>query len=158
MDRIHVFTDGACKNNGGDNSVAGYGVYWPNHEYADICQRIQESRLTNNRAELMAVDAAFAVCVSTNASLPIVVYTDSKLIVNTFGSSTKQGWVSKWSSVGWKKSNGDQVLNVDLIQSIYDKSTKLKYEFVHVRAHTRNNDYLSKGNREADRLANVACR
>ena len=36
MNKLIVFTDGSCINNGKSSCKAGYGVYFPNKEFKDV--------------------------------------------------------------------------------------------------------------------------
>ncbi len=49
---IYIYTDGACKNNGKKNAIAGIGVYIK--DICDISERIK-GKQTNQRAELYAI-------------------------------------------------------------------------------------------------------
>ena len=81
----------------------------------------------------------------------IVIYTDSEYVVKcctSFG--------VKCEKDNWTKKKGE-IPNVELVKEVY--SLYKQYENVQVewiRAHTNDNDELSKGNEGADRLANMS--
>ena len=79
----------------------------------------------------------------------IKIYTDSEYSINCL---TK--WISGWVSKGWKTAAGGDVLHKDLIQATSALLPKFKsHRFIHVRAHTGNEDDLSKNNDVVDRMA-----
>ena len=88
----------------------------------------------------------------------IHIYTDSNYLINTY---TK--WVITWEKNGWKKANGKDVENVELIQDIYSKlnSSGLVVIFKKVKAHQPEPDKSSDswqhwyGNDRADKLAKL---
>jgi ribonuclease HI len=55
MNKLIIFTDGACINNGKQNAKAGYGIHFPNNELNDISEHFINSPITNQRAELYAI-------------------------------------------------------------------------------------------------------
>jgi hypothetical protein len=79
----------------------------------------------------------------------VVIYTDSEYSINCLTT-----WFPGWVSRGWKTSAGGDVLHRDLIQDASARLAKFKsHRFVHVRAHTGNEDDLSKNNDVVDRMA-----
>jgi ribonuclease HI len=79
----------------------------------------------------------------------IKIYTDSEYSINCL---TK--WISGWVARGWKTAAGGDVLHRDLIQATSTLLSKFKsHRFIHVRAHTGNEDDLSKNNDVVDRMA-----
>lgn len=104
-----IFTDGGCSGNPGPG---GWGaVYVRNNQI--VCQRFgREAHTTNNRMELMALDAAYEMIV---ADEEVTIWSDSQLCVNTLNQ-----WARKWEANGWRKKGG-AIKNLDLIQPLYAK-------------------------------------
>lgn len=148
---MRVFTDGACSNNGRPTSKAGYAVWFPDHKEFSESARIPENQSqTNQRAELMAIYRAVIILDEKGYhDSDIVIYTDSEYSINCL---TK--WLTGWVSRNWKTSAGGDVLHKDLIQDTSGRLAKFKsHRFVHVRAHTGNEDDLSKNNDIVDKMA-----
>ena len=152
-ERLIVFTDGACSNNGSSRARAGYAVVWPYDRRLDTSKRLQGGEQTNNRAEFSALIEAqrIADTIDPGQQKPLYVYTDSELLINSI---TK--WLPGWKRNNWKKSDKKPVLNQDLLREI-DKNPR-PLVFKHVRAHTGRKDWESLHNHEADRLARDALR
>lgn len=148
---MRVFTDGACSHNGRPDAKAGYAVWFPDATELSESARVPASEAqTNQRAELSAIHRAIVILDSKGFhDEDIKIYTDSEYSINCL---TK--WISGWVSRGWKTAAGSDVLHKDLIQATSALLTKFKsHRFVHVRAHTGNEDDLSKQNDVVDRMA-----
>jgi len=74
-------------------------------------------------------------------------YSDSKYVVDAI----EKGWLSSWKKNGWKKSNKDKVLNVDLWIRLEEQLEKHNVRFIWVKGHADN-----KENERCDALARVA--
>lgn len=98
--KVNVYTDGACSGNPGRG---GYGIImeWVGKPY--IKEFSEGFRLTtNNRMELMAVIVALEQLKKEGIS--VVVYSDSKYVVD----SVEKKWVFNWVKKGFKdKKNPD---------------------------------------------------
>lgn len=148
---MRVFTDGACSHNGRPGAKAGYAVWFPDAKDLSESARVPESEAqTNQRAELSAIHRAVVILDANGYhGEDIKIYTDSEYSINCL---TK--WISGWISRGWKTAAGGDVLHRDLIQGTSNMLSKFKsHRFVHVRAHTGNEDDLSKNNDIVDRMA-----
>lgn len=132
-----IFTDGAARGNPGPG---GYGVVmlWGN-------QRKELSagyRLTtNNRMELMAVIAALKAL--KKKEIPLIIYTDSKYVIN----SIEKKWLDKWIETNFK--GGKK--NKDLWMLYYDLAKDLQIKFNWVKGHADN-----AFNNRCDELATTA--
>lgn len=86
---IEVFTDGAAKGNPGNG---GYGAIL---RFGDKEKELSQGyrRTTNNRMELLAVIVAIE-SLKTN-KYPIVVYSDSKYVVDAISKNWLNSWVKK---------------------------------------------------------------
>lgn len=148
---ISVYTDGACKNNGKPNAVAGIGVYFGDNDPRNVSERIA-GKQTNNAAELSAIIRALAIVRGDiEGGRPINLYTDSEYAIKC---ATTYG--AKLKAKQWK--NGKKTIpNVELVKQLY--TTVCPHSQVHlhhVRAHTGHADVHSVSNAHADRLANEA--
>lgn len=152
MEKIKVYTDGACSNNGKDNAKAGIGVYFSKNDKRNISERVG-GKQTNNVAELEAIIKAILILYSDiKEGKEIEIYTDSKyskLCCTTYGEKLyKNNWKSK-----------KPIPNIELVKKVYfyfNKYNNIKIQYI--RAHTGLTDEDSKGNFEADRLAVLSLR
>jgi ribonuclease HI len=147
---IKVYTDGACKNNGKINAIAGYGVYFANDNNINISKKLQGEQ-TNNRAELTAIYEALQILYKSEyLTKKIIIFTDSKYCYNCLTI-----WNIIWQKNNWKTKDKKNVKNRDLIENIlhYLKLfPNLKLQ--HINSHTGLTDEDSLGNEQADILAN----
>lgn len=144
---ITIYTDGACKNNGKKNAIAGIGVYSEN--VYNISEKI-EGRQTNQRAELYAILKALELTKIDDYST-VYIYTDSLYSINCI---TK--WIYGWINNGWLDKKKKPVKNKDIIQPIYNIYKKYSnIRFIHIEAHTNKTDIHSLGNAKADELATL---
>lgn len=144
------FTDGACSANGKANAKASYAVVWPNNDTYNFASRVPGPVQTNNRGEYHGFLQALRQADEVNPTRDeiLYVYTDSMLMINTF---TK--WVDKWKKNNWKKSDGEQVQNLDLVKEIDNLMTMRQTNMIHVRAHTKKQDWKSIYNDMVDKMA-----
>lgn len=95
---VEIYTDGAARGNPGRG---GYGVilkYGPTEKELSQGYRLT----TNNRMELLAVIVALETL--TRPGLDVVIYSDSKYVVDAI----EQRWVFGWQKKGFKdKKNPD---------------------------------------------------
>lgn len=148
---MRVFTDGACSHNGRPDAKAGYAVWFPDAKELSESARVPADQAqTNQRAELSAIHRAVVILDARGyQGDDIKIYTDSEYSINCL---TK--WISGWVARGWKTAAGGDVLHRDLIQATSTLLSKFKsHRFIHVRAHTGNEDDLSKNNDVVDRMA-----
>ena len=150
---MHVYTDGSCINNGGANARAGYAVYFgeddKRNEYAQVI-----GQQTNNTGELTGFIRAVELCKDMLDSKQLVnIHTDSEYVIKCVSS-----YGQKLALNNWKTSTGKLPPNKDLVEKAYTlyQTYKANIQIHHVKAHTANDDEHSLGNREADRLANLA--
>ena len=147
---IIIFTDGACSSNGKCTAKGGIGVHFPGLEFNDISKKFTESPITNQRAELCAIQEALDTVITDQTIDKITIYSDS-----TYSIKSLTEWIKNWEKNGWKSANGKPVKNLDLIQPIYRtlKAHKNKVNFIHVKAHTGGSSFEATGNDKADKLA-----
>lgn len=148
---IKIFTDGACSHNGGKQAKAGIGIYIADNHPKNTSERIQ-GKQTNNTAELSAVIKVFSLFQNDiESGQDIMIYTDSEYVLKCCGY-----FGEKSEKNGWKNKKGF-IANHELVKQIYELYHSYdNVNLQHIKAHTGKTDELSKGNEEADRLANLA--
>ena len=117
---VELFTDGAAKGNPGPG---GYGVIL---RYGKHEKEISEGfRLTtNNRMELMAVCVGLEAL--TRPGLEVVVYSDSRYVVD----AVDKKWVFGWERKGFAKKK-----NPDLWARFLKSYRQHKVRFVWIKGH-----------------------
>jgi len=140
---IIIFTDGGALNNPGPG---GYGVVIV---VDDTIRELSGGfRLTtNNRMEMMAAIVALTEVQGCDKSIKL--FSDSSYLVN----GISKGWVQRWQKNGWKKSDGMEVLNIDLWIQLIELKINLDVTFCWVKGHAGN-----EGNERCDRLAVAAAK
>src|SRR5450830_1381985 len=137
MDKIEIYTDGACKGNPG---VGGWGALLvAGNKEKELCGGEKET--TNNRMELMAVIQALG---ALKRPCDITLHTDSQYVLKGITE-----WISGWKAKGWKTASKAPVKNVDLWQALDAARSMHKIDWRWVRGHTGH-----PGNERADQLAN----
>jgi ribonuclease HI len=153
-ENLVVFTDGSCLNNGKNNAVGGIGIHFPDKELIDISKIYNKgSGCTNQKTELYAILLALKYIHSKLglSKYRVFIKTDSMYSINCV-----TNWINNWIKNGWKTKVGTPVANKKLIEEIYYYYDKYTIIFEHVDAHTKLQDYDSKGNEMADSLARKA--
>ena len=133
---ITLYVDGACRGNGKEIAVGGWGAYITNgsDEYKLYGG---ESQTTNNRMELSAAIEGILFCPK-----------DAKLIIWTDSNYVKQG-ITEWIH-GWKKKNWKDVKNPDLWKELDAACQGREIEWNWIKGHAGH-----AGNEMADHLANL---
>ncbi|KAF9426440.1 hypothetical protein BGZ94_006523, partial [Podila epigama] len=142
-DSIIVYTDGSARGNGKVGSQAGVGVFFGVNDPRNVSERLAGKEQTNQRAELSAAIRALEVCGSDTK--PLEVRTDSMYTLNIV---TK--WGENWIKNNWKRSDGGDVQNRDLVEALLTKVRNRPgpIKWTHVKAHVG-----TFGNEMADKLA-----
>ncbi len=142
-DAIVVYTDGGSINNPGPG---GYGVVIETGgKRREMSGGYRHT--TNNRMEMMA--AIVALRELRGCRQKIFLYSDSSYLVN----GVAKGWARKWRSKGWKKSDGQPVLNIDLWKELLELLDSADVHFTWVKGHAGN-----EMNERCDQLAVSAAR
>jgi ribonuclease HI len=106
MDKIDIYTDGACKGNPG---LGGWGALLVMGEREkELCGG--EAGTTNNRMELKAVIEALN---ALTRPCEVIVHTDSQYVQKGISE-----WIHGWKARGWKTAARAPVKNVDLWQAL----------------------------------------
>ena len=106
MDKVTIFTDGACRGNPGPG---GWGaiLFKDDHE-KELYGAERET--TNNRMELMAAIAALE---ALKKPCTVELHTDSQYLHHGISQ-----WIHGWKRNGWKTADKKPVKNVDLWQRL----------------------------------------
>ena len=145
---LYIYTDGACSNNGKLEAKAGIGIYFGMNDKRNVSKRI-DGKQTNNTAELKAVIEVYPLIENdVKCGKKIAIMTDSQYViqcVTSYGEKChKKGWTAN-------------IPNKELVKTAYQMYKDMRnIVFIHVKAHTNNQDIHSVGNANADKLANLA--
>jgi ribonuclease HI len=134
---ITIFTDGSSRGNPGPG---GWGAILI---YGDKIKELSEAyrKTTNNRMELLAVIKSLQHI--KNKTIPILIYSDSKYVVD----AVEKKWLDKWIKTDFK--GGKK--NKDLWIQYHELQKTLKIQFHWVKGHA-DNPY----NNKCDELATAA--
>lgn len=135
--KVIIYTDGACSGNPGPGGYAAVLIY--NNMEKEVTGGIKST--TNNRMELSAVVKGLEML---KYPCDVELYSDSAYIID----SINKGWVYAWKLKNWKKSDNQQVKNVDLWEKILKYMDIHNISFNKVKGHS-NVDY----NNRCDKLA-----
>jgi len=137
MERVVIYTDGACSGNPGPG---GWGAVLM---YGDHQKEINggSKDTTNNIMEMTAVIEALK---SLKFPCDVDLYSDSAYIVNCFHS----GWLDSWQKKNWHTASGEPVKNKELWQKLLELTQVHNVTFYKVKGHA-DNEY----NNRADELA-----
>ncbi len=144
--KVEIYTDGAARGN--PEGPGGYGTVL---HYVDAAGQVFEKELsqgyrktTNNRMELMA---AIAGIEALKKPCDIVLYSDSKYLVDAFN----QNWVDTWQRENWRRGKKNEVKNQDLWKRLLAAIGTHNVEFVWVKGHNGH-----AFNERCDKLATTA--
>lgn len=124
MDKVFIYTDGACRGNPGPG---GWGAILVCGEHKREMSG-GEAMTTNNRMELIAAIEALA---ALRRPCEVTLTTDSKYLCD----GISKGWAASWRAKGWKKSDGKPALNPDLWERLLYLIGIHKVELVWVKGH-----------------------
>ncbi len=139
MDKVVIFTDGACRGNPGNG---GWGALL---RYGDRERELYgaERDTTNNRMELMAAIQALE---ALKRPCDVVLSTDSEYLRRGITE-----WLPQWKRRGWKTADKKPVKNQDLWERLERAAQPHRVQWEWVRGHSGHPE-----NERADRLANRA--
>ncbi|HIG64954.1 MAG TPA: ribonuclease HI [Methyloprofundus sp.] len=137
MQRVEIYTDGACRGNPGPG---GWGVWF---KRGDTEKELYGGELetTNNRMELMAAIQALE---ALNQPYSVTLYSDSKYVLQGITE-----WIVNWKKRGWKTAANKPVKNEDLWRRLDAAMQKHEIDWLWIKGHSGN-----PGNEKADQLAN----
>ncbi len=127
MEKVIIYTDGACSGNPGPG---GWGAVL-------MCQGKEKEIMgckketTNNVMELTAVVEGLKLL---KYPCEVELYSDSAYVVNAFS----QGWIYNWVKNNWKTASKEPVKNQELWQELYNLTQTHKVKFNKVKGHSDN--------------------
>ncbi len=139
---VTIYTDGGCTPNPG---AGGYGVvlqFGLHRRELSAGYRLT----TNNRMEMLAAIAGLR---ALTQPCQVLLYSDSKYLVDAMHG----GWPQRWAAKGWKRSEKHVAANSDLWIELLRLCYEHDVEFTWIKGHARDSD-----NERCDRLATVAAR
>ena len=125
MQKVTIYTDGACSGNPGPGGWAAVLIYGEHKK--EISGGCKET--TNNIMELTAILEALK---ALKTECEVELYSDSAYSVNAFN----QGWIYNWIKKGWKTADKKEVKNKEIWQEIYNLTKKHKVTFNKVKGHS----------------------
>lgn len=138
MEKIIIYTDGACKGNPGPG---GWGVLiLLENEQIELSGGSKET--TNNQMELTAVIKALNFF---EKKIKVDLYTDSKYVMDGI-----TDYIKKWKINGWQTANKKTVKNMNLWKILDELNNLHDINWNWVKGHSGNPE-----NEKADALANL---
>ena len=127
MEKVTIYTDGACSGNPGPGGWAAVLIY--NENKKEISGAKKDT--TNNVMELTAVVEALKLL---KYPCEVDLHSDSAYIVNCFN----QGWIYNWVRNNWKTTSKEPVKNKEIWEKLYNLTKKHKVNFIKVKGHSDN--------------------
>ena len=140
MQKVIIYTDGACSGNPGPGGYGAILMYENNKK--EISGGSKQT--TNNIMEITAVVEALRLL---KFACDVDVYSDSSYVVNAI----EKKWIEKWQRNGWKTSSKEPVKNKELWEELDLLIKKHNVKFIKVKGHSDN-----KYNNRCDELARNA--
>lgn len=142
---VELYADGACQGNPGPG---GWGYLLRVHTPEGAKEKEAsgaEPDTTNNRMELMAVIQGLE---ALSRPCKVLLVSDSQYVVKGLGE-----WLPGWKRKGWRKADGQAVMNADLWQRLDAAVSRHDVRPRWVRGHAGHPE-----NERVDRLASEAAR
>lgn len=140
MEKVIIYTDGACSGNPGPGGWGAILMYQGNRKEISGGKK----NTTNNEMELTAVIEALKML---KFPCQVDLYSDSAYVVNAF----LQNWIGNWVKNNWKTSNKEPVKNQKLWKELYELTKTHEVKFIKVKGHSDN-----EFNNRCDELARNA--
>lgn len=140
MEKVIIYTDGACSGNPGPGGWGAILMYQGNKKEISG----GEKDTTNNIMELTAVIEGLK---ALKYPCEVELYSDSAYVVNAFD----KGWIYNWVKNSWKTAGKEPVKNQELWQELYALTKTHNVKFHKVKGHS-DNEY----NNRCDELARNA--
>ena len=141
MNKVEIYTDGACKGNPGPGGWGALLRYNNNEKTL----KGAEPMTTNNRMELRAAIEALA---SLTRRCKVDLTTDSQYVRKGITE-----WMINWKKKNWHTANRKPVKNADLWQQLDQLVSQHEIDWHWVKGHSGHPE-----NERADELANEAIR
>lgn len=139
MDKVQIFTDGACRGNPGPGGWGAILRFGEHERELYGAERVT----TNNRMELLAAIHALE---ALKRPCEAVVTTDSEYLRRGITE-----WLPQWKRRGWKTASKQPVKNQDLWERLERAAQPHRLQWEWIRGHSGHPE-----NERADRLANRA--
>lgn len=154
MNRIDIYTDGACSRNPGPGGYAFVVI-----KDAKLILKLSGNSMltTNNYMELKAITRAIKHVTSTlkyrDPLFEVYIHSDSAYCINTI----EKGWLNFWAGNDWTNKQGEEIKNAELWKELYSllnsPSVKkhFKFSFVKVKGHSgdKYNEMVDKAAKNA---------
>lgn len=127
MDKVLIYTDGACSGNPGKGGWASILIHKEHKKEISGYNK----NTTNNEMELTAVLEGLKML---KKECNVEIYSDSAYVVNAF----EKGWIYNWIKNNWRTSTKELVKNKEIWQQIYELINKNKVKFIKVKGHSDN--------------------
>ncbi|ERI95653.1 ribonuclease HI [Clostridiales bacterium oral taxon 876 str. F0540] len=143
MKSVTIYTDGACRGNGKENTIGAFGIVFM---YNGVKKEVKQAfrNTTNNIMELSAVIQALSML---KEPCEVKLYSDSAYVINAIN----QKWIDNWQRNGWKSASKEPVKNRELWEKLIGLLKYHKVQFIKVKGHSDN-----ELNNRCDELANEA--
>jgi ribonuclease HI len=139
MNKVQIYTDGACRGNPGPGGWAALLIAGDTRR--ELCGA--EAATTNNRMELMAAISALG---ALKRRCDVDLYTDSKYVLQGITE-----WLPQWKAMGWRTASRKPVRNQDLWELLDQAASAQDVDWHWVKGHSG-----EVGNEHVDSLANRA--
>ena len=140
MEKVTIYTDGACSGNPGPGGWSAILIYNGQEKELFGCEKDTTNNIMEMTAVIKGLEALKFPC-------EVDLYSDSAYVVNSFS----QGWIYNWMKNDWKTADKSPVKNKDLWISLYNLTKIHKVNFMKVKGHSDN-----KYNNRCDELARNA--
>ena len=127
MEKVTIYTDGACSGNPGPGGWGAILMYQGNKKEISGGKK----NTTNNEMELTAVIEALKML---KFPCQVDLYSDSAYVVNAF----LQNWIGNWVKNNWKTSSKEPVKNQELWKELYELTKTHQVKFIKVKGHSDN--------------------
>ena len=127
MEKVIIYTDGACSGNPGPGGWGAILMYKDNKK--EISGGKKDT--TNNVMELTAVIEGLKML---KFPCDVEVYSDSAYVVNAFNKK----WINSWIKNNWKTSGKEPVKNQEIWEELYNLTKIHKVTFIKVKGHSDN--------------------
>ena len=127
--QVIIYTDGGCSGNPGTGAYCAILTYTsPSGQYFEKSLTGGYNLTTNNRMELMA---AIVSLEALKEESDVILYSDSKYLVDAI----EQKWLDGWIKKNWKTGSKSAVKNVDLWKRLIPLLKKHNVKFSWVKGH-----------------------
>lgn len=127
MEKVIIYTDGACSGNPGPGGWGAILMYNGNKKEISGAK----NNTTNN---VMELTAALEGLKMLKFPCEVELYSDSAYLVNGFS----QGWIYNWKKNNWKTASKEPVKNKEIWEEIYNLTQIHKVKFIKVKGHADN--------------------